>query len=227
MWRAAAKEMKKHKIPASYTFDPNNVHKGEMPGWPKECNWTDNKAKRVLYACYRSGQLTFSQLRDVRKCLSYLYELKCGGDINKQQNWPGVKQVWKTFRWQPPTPVRQSDNSNVPLIIPSPKDLKRAFTTPWTPKTKMPLMKWVVGQVAAWDWGVCGARSQEDLDTRTSPAGAGGAAGQIRAVTFLESPGNSKMYSAEDLVFRMSEKFRHRVLESSTVKFRISDIVQS
>ena len=107
MWRAAASEMRKHKIPARNSFDPRNVHKGEMPGWRKECNWTDNKAKRVLYACYKSGQLTFSQLRDVRKALSYLFELKTGGDVNRQQNWSGVKQVWKTWfstnrRVQPP-----------------------------------------------------------------------------------------------------------------------------
>ena len=48
--------------------------------------------------------------------------------------------------------------------------------------------------------------------TRTSPAGAGGAAGQIRPQLFLESPWNSKTYSAEDLVFRMSEKFQQWVL---------------
>ena len=164
MWRVAEKEMKKHKIPESFSYDPMNIHKGEMPGWPKECNWTDNKAKRVLYACYRSGQLSFAQLRDVRKSLSYLYELKTGGNIEKQKNWAGVKQVWKTFRFTGPTPVRPSENSNVPWIIPSPQDLKTAFTTPWTPKTKMPLMVWCVGSTAAWDWGVCGARSQEDLD---------------------------------------------------------------
>ena len=164
MWRAAEREMKKHNIPESFSFDPRNVHKGEMPGWPKECNWTDNKAKRVLYACYKSGQLTYSQLRDVRKALSYLHELKNGGDVNKQQNWPGVKGVWKTFRFVPPTPVRQTENSNVPLIIPSPQDLKTAFTTPWTPETKMKFTDWIVGQTAAWDWAVCGARSQEDMD---------------------------------------------------------------
>ena len=164
MWRVAAKEMNKQKIQPSFTYDPRNIHKGEMPGWPKECTWTDNKAKRVLYACYKSGQLTYAQLRDVRKSLSYFYELRNGGEPNKQQNWPGVKSVWKTFRFQGVTPVRPTENSNVPFVIPTPEDLKKAFTTPWTPKTKMPLMVWVVGEVAAWDWGVCGLRSQEDLD---------------------------------------------------------------
>ena len=98
MSQTAEKEMKKHNIPQSGSYDPNNCHRGEMPGWPKECNFTDNKAKRILYAVYKSGQVTWPQLRAVRRTLSYTYELVTGGNEKSQSsNWPGVKNTWKTF----------------------------------------------------------------------------------------------------------------------------------
>ena len=97
MWRAAPETMKKHNIQPSFSYDPRNCHKGEMWGWSKECNMTDNKAKRILYACYKSRVLTFHQMRDVRRSLAYSYELITGGDVDKQTNWPGVKSTWKVF----------------------------------------------------------------------------------------------------------------------------------
>ena len=54
---------------------------------------------------------------------------------------------------------RKLHSTNIPL----PDHLKVAFTTEWTPKTPMPFIQWAVGQTAAWDWAVCGARSREDL----------------------------------------------------------------
>ena len=165
MWRAAPEEMKKQKIQPSFSYDPRNCHKGEMPGWPKEVkNFTDNKMKRILFACYKSGELTYPGLKSVRKSMSYLYELKTGGsNSNKTANWPGVRTVWKTFRWVPPTPVKPTTETTKPTLIPTPQDLKKAFTRPWTPKTKMKFVDWTVGQVAAWDWAVCGSRSREDF----------------------------------------------------------------
>ena len=131
-----------------------------MPGWPKECNFTDNKAKRILYAVYKSGQVTWPQLRAVRRTLSYTYELVTGGNEKSQtSNWPGVKNTWKTFTKSNLLPTE----SCLPLVIPTPKELKKAFNKPWTPRTPMSFMKWAVGQTAAWDWAVCGARSVEDI----------------------------------------------------------------
>ena len=159
MWRAAPQTMKKHNIKPPGSYDLRNCHKGEMWGWPKECNMTDNKAKRILYACFKSGLLTYSQMRDVRRALAYSYELVTGGDVDKQANWPGVKSTWKVFNLN----QLPEGKCKAPVKIPTPKHLKVAFTTPWTPQTGMPFMQWTVGQTAAWDWGVCGARPREDL----------------------------------------------------------------
>ena len=160
MWRACPGIMKKHNIRPSGSYDPKNCHKGEMWGWPKECNMTNNKAKRILYACYSSGILTYHQMRDVRRSLAYSYELVTGGDVDKQTNWPGVKSTWKVFNMNM---LPKTGESYIPLNIPLPDHLKVAFTTEWTPKTPMPFIQWAVGQTAAWDWAVCGARSREDL----------------------------------------------------------------
>ena len=70
MWRAAPEEMNKQKIQPSFSYDTRNCHKGLMPGWPKEVkNFTDNKMKRVLFACYKSGELTYPGLKSVRKSM--------------------------------------------------------------------------------------------------------------------------------------------------------------
>ena len=58
MWEHAEAEMEKHKIPRPDTFDKKNHHGGKLWGWPRECNMTDNKAKRIFYACYKTGNMT-------------------------------------------------------------------------------------------------------------------------------------------------------------------------
>ena len=160
MWEVAPKEMKKHKIRPPGSYDPSNCHNGVMWGWPRECNMTDNKAKRIIYECYTSGKLTWNQLKNIRKTLSYACEL-CGG--NAKKNWPSLKGLFKdTFDPKTLLPGKVT-NSTKPKKIPTAKQLKRAFTKQWSPRTKMPFMKWVVGYVAAYDWAVFGLRSKEGM----------------------------------------------------------------
>ena len=153
-------EMRKMKIKTPGSYDPSNCHAGKMWGWPRECNMTDKKAERIMFMCYQSKRLTENQLKNVRKTLSYAYEL-CGGDAKK--NWPSLKGLFvKAFNMKS-LPKGRECHSIKPRRIPTPEALKRAFTKQWTPKTKMPLTKWAVAYVAAYDWGIFGCRSKEDL----------------------------------------------------------------
>jgi len=152
-------EMKRLKIKPPGSYDPHNCHAGKMWGWPSECNMTDKKAERILFLIYESKQVTANQLKNVRKTLSYAYEL-CGGDA--KQNWPSLKPLFKALDLKS-LPKGRACHSTKPTRIPTPAALKRAFTKRWTPKTKMPLTVWTVAYVAAYDWGIFGCRSQEDL----------------------------------------------------------------
>ena len=158
MWQEAEEEMREHKILPPGSYDPDNCHQGKMWGWPKECNMTDNKAKRILFVCYKSKKLTWPMVKAVRQSLSYAFEL-CGGD--KKKNWPSIKNLWRTFH---ESNCPKTVHSTYPRKIPTPKELKEAFTKGWTPETPMCLMRWVVGEVAAFDWAVFGLRSKEDFN---------------------------------------------------------------
>ena len=104
---------------------------------------TDNKAKRIFYACYKSGNMTEPMLRAVRKSLAYAFELKGGQPL---QNWPSVKGVWQTFKL---CDLPKSEISQKPERVPTPQQLKRAFTTEWDPDCPMVFVVWLVALVAA------------------------------------------------------------------------------
>ena len=90
------------------------------------------------------------------KTMSYAYFLKTG---KRSKNFPFVKQVWEKFR-EFGEPKQIIKPQNIPTAI----QLKRAFTTPWTPENDMPLLKWLVGEIEAWDWTVNGIRTTCDTD---------------------------------------------------------------
>ena len=164
MWEHAEAEMEKHNIPRPDTFDKKNHHGGKLWGWPRECNMTDNKAKRIFYACYKTGNMTEPMLRAVRKTLAYAYELKGGEPL---QNWPSIKGVWQTFKL---CNLPKSEMSQKPELIPTPQQLKRAFTTEWNPDCPMVFAVWLVGLIAAFDSFVNGLRSNEDISrVKNSP----------------------------------------------------------
>ena len=125
---------------------------------------TDNKAKRIFYACYKTGNMTEPMLRAVRKTLAYAYELKGGEPL---QNWPSIKGVWQTFKL---CNLPKSEMSQKPELIPTPQQLKRAFTTEWNPDCPMVFAVWLVGLIAAFDSFVNGLRSNEDISrVKNSP----------------------------------------------------------
>jgi len=160
MWEVIPRELKKMNIPPPGSFDKNNCHAGKMWGWPSECNMTDKKALKTMFLLYESKKVTENQLKNVRKTLAYAYEL-CGGQVKK--NWPSLKGIFQKAFDMRTLPKGRACHSIKPTKIPTPEQLKRAFTTPWTPKNRMTLVKWTVGQLCCWDTFVCGARSQEDM----------------------------------------------------------------
>lgn len=160
MWQTAPEEMKKHSMGPLNSFHKRNGHNGLMYGWKRECNMTDNKAKRILRACYKKEVLSLDQLKAVRKSLAYSWQLM-GKDDGVNINWPSVARTWKgvTGVQCPKDPTK----STLPLVIPTPQQLKKAFTTRWSPGSPMSFAKTVLARRGAHFGFLLGCRSQEDM----------------------------------------------------------------
>ena len=160
MWKIIPRELKRMNIPPPGSFDKNNAHGGVMWGWPRECNMTDKKALKVMMLLYESKKVTANQLKNVRKTLSYAYELR-GGVCKK--NWPSLKGIFQNTFDLTTLPKGRACHSTKPTKIPTAEQLKRAFSKPWDASCGMSLVKWTVAYVCAYDWAVFGCRSQEDM----------------------------------------------------------------
>ena len=156
MWRTVPNVLQKNNIKKPGEFDKRNIHGGITWGLPRECNMTNRLARNVMFKCIQSKKLTYDQLRAVRKALAYSHELKGG---QSGENWEGVKVAWDTLE-QKDLPDKK--RNLLPLRIPTPQSLKKAFTTPYNPQS-WSLMKFCTGTVAAFDVFVCGLRSGTDI----------------------------------------------------------------
>ena len=171
MWREAPRHMRKYKIKAVDQFDKRNSHGGVCWGWPNECKLTNVQARSIFYACYKRRQLTIHQLIVVRKGMAYAWELAGGLPGG---NYPGVKEVWKIVR---ESNLADGLNSVKPVRVPTPEELKTAFTKEWVHpddrplrfqkadqlETSMTLVQHCSGLVQAYDWAIFGLRSVEDV----------------------------------------------------------------
>ena len=156
MWKHAAEYMEKKKLPKPGTFEQTNHHGGKLWAMPNECKLTGLQAARIMEICYEAG-VSEAQLRQVKKSLSYAHFLRTG---TVSRNWKEVKNMWDTFMGNFGEVVRPTK----PEHIPTPDQLKAAFTRPWVPEGGMSLMMWAVALLISWDWAVAGLRSKCDLN---------------------------------------------------------------
>jgi len=155
--REGAADCKRYKIGKPNSFDPLNAHGGVCWAWPKECKLTNLQARTLFYNIYKKGTLTWHQLVVVRKHFAYAFELSGG---TPGQNFKGIKEVWKIVK-----KVKCADQilTVKPTRIPTPDQLRKAFTKEWTPNSPNSLVVHCGKVVAAYDWGCGGMRSTEDM----------------------------------------------------------------
>ena len=139
-WREVPDVMKRYNIGEVGSFDPKNGQGGVCWGWPKECTLTSAQAKTIMFDIWKKKSLTFPQMKVVRKSLAYAFELS-GGAVPKG-NYPGVNEVWDVVREDL---LPESQTTTLPQRIPTPEELKRAFTKDWSPEHSWSLMKWLPG----------------------------------------------------------------------------------
>ena len=161
MWRYAPKKCEQLGFKKPGTFSKDNGHNGECWGWKKECSMSDQKAGKILLHLVNLETLTLSQLEVVRKSLAYSYQLR-GNEVTKYKtNWPEVRKVWKAVSDKSCAPTR----STKPKRIPTPEELKAAFTQHWdAKKNQMSFLEWIIARRAAYDTLFCGHRPNKDME---------------------------------------------------------------
>ena len=130
-WQEVPDVMKRYKIGEVGSFNPKNGHGGVCWGMPKECSLTDSQAKTIMWEIWKKRSLTFPQMKVVRKSFAYAYEL-IGGPVHSNKtkpNFPGVNTIWKHVKQDE---LPESETTTIPQSIPTPMELKKAFTKEWT-----------------------------------------------------------------------------------------------
>ena len=158
MWKHAGPYMRRKGFKRPGEFRSNNQHGGRLWSTRKECQMTDKSAGEIIERVYLSKKVSVQQLKQVRHSLSYSYYLKTG---KGGENWPEVKAQWRSFAL---ATLPEGKRKLIPVRIPSPKHLKRAFTKPWKAKTGVSLATFSVGLLACWDTAVFGLRPNVDVN---------------------------------------------------------------
>ena len=157
MWKHAGAYMARKGIKKAGEYDPKNVHGGRLYGSRKECLITDKIAGNIIERIYESGKVGLDQLKQVRHSLSYAHYLQTG---QQGENFTEVYAQWKTFNLKSLPAVRKPKK---PKRIPTPENLKEAFTKPWTPQHPWCLATFTTGLLSAWDTDVFGLRPNVDV----------------------------------------------------------------
>ena len=149
-------KFKLKRLPPPDSYDKNNHFKGVMPGLPGDFHLTGPQAATILQKVSEDENTSYSQLRSVSKTLSYLHFLMTGKD---SENWEEVTEELdlheeKNFKVKRPLK---------PTVVPSPEQLKTAFTTEYNPECGWPYAMWLTGLICCWCWAVWGCRSNVDL----------------------------------------------------------------
>jgi hypothetical protein len=158
MWKHAGAYMRRKGIKRAGQFRRDNQHGGKLWASRRECQMTNRIAGVIVDKLYESGKLSARHLNQVRHSLSYSYYLKTGlaGD-----NWAEVKAQFRSFDF---ASLPDSIRPLVATRIPTPQNLKEAFTKPWTPNHEMNLPEFMIAVLAAWDYHIFGLRPNVDID---------------------------------------------------------------
>ena len=158
MFDACPQYMTRIKMRPPGSYDPQNQHGGVMFALPGDFHLTSRQAGQILYKCFKTGDFTITQLKQIKKTLAYAYMLDGGEPGGNYGHIPGI---WEVVTEKECHPQRKHI---LPRRIPIPDDLKAAFTKGWPgPQCGMSLVDWSRGLIVGWDWGVIGARAKEDL----------------------------------------------------------------
>ena len=158
MWKHAGAYMKRKGFKKPGEFREDNQHGGKLWASRKECQMTDTSAGEIIERVYESKKVSWRQLAQVRHSLSYSFYLQTG---EGGSNWPEVSAQWRSYNL---ARLPKTSKSLLPTRIPTPQNLKEAFTKPWTTDHELSLADFETGLIASWDFHVFGLRPNVDIE---------------------------------------------------------------
>ena len=154
---AARRIMQKMGLKEPGTYNPSNQQGGDMFSLPNEFKMTNRGAGKIFQACKDSGKCSVGNLKDIKKMLSYAYQLK----NNATGQWPDVQWVWQNTNPDEQKPPRKQKIKAT--VIPEPSHVRKALTTEYKPDCGMDFPQWNVGLLFFHDLNVFGCRQDEDI----------------------------------------------------------------
>ena len=149
--------MRRKGIPRPGAFDNTNIHGGKLWASRRECKLTDKMAGEIIERVYESKKVGLDQLKQVRHSMSYAYYLTTG---KGGENYNEVKAQWRSFSLKDLPKVRRP---LLPTRIPTPVNLKKAFTSPWTREHEWNLVSFELGVLSSHDSHIFGLRPNVDI----------------------------------------------------------------
>ena len=157
MWKHAASYMRRRRIPRAGEFEKTNVHGGRLWGTRKECKLSDKMAGEIIERVYLSKKVGLDQLKQVRHSMSYAHYLRTGVG---GKNFPEVKAQWRSFKLSGLPGVKRPVKAT---RIPTPVNLKKAFTRQWSIESELNLPTHMMGVQTTYDTHVFGLRPNVDI----------------------------------------------------------------
>ena len=149
--------MKRIGLKEPGTYSKKNQHNGDMFALPNEFSLSSRQAGTIARHCYKAGS-TLSQLENVRKMLSFAYQLTTGA---KKGNFKAVNTQWES---QDPAYYLDPTQKVKAEVSPEPKNMTVMFKTPFDETKGMPFPLWNVGLLLTHDSFLVGSRSVTDLE---------------------------------------------------------------
>jgi hypothetical protein len=159
MWRVegVAKYLVGIKAKRPGKYHKWNQHGGEMWSLPCECRMmTETTVGNVLEKCGDSERITFDNLLEIRKMLSFTFQVLGGG---RGENFACVGSA---FDAMDADTLKPTFRSLIPKRMPSAAQLHAAFLQKWT-AAKGPYILWCQKLVAAYDSFFNGLRPNIDF----------------------------------------------------------------
>ena len=151
--------MKKLGFKAPGTYNQHNQQAGEMFSLPSEFKLTNTQAGKIMTKCLRCKNLTISNLKDIKKMLSFAYQLS----ERKKGNWPEVAWVYKNLKPLTHKPA-DPDHKVKATIVADTNVLTKAFTTEFHKDCGMEYLEWCVAVLLGYDLTVFGLRQKVDVN---------------------------------------------------------------
>lgn len=157
IWRVDPKYLQRIGVKRPGKYHEWNQHGGVMWALPCECReMTDARVGTILEKCGESNVITKANLFEIRKMLSFTFQLQ-GGPRNS--NFPCVHDCFDAMDIDD---LKPTFRSLLPKRLPSMAQLRMAFTTPWD-RSKGPYLFWCQLLVAAYDAFFNGLRPNIDF----------------------------------------------------------------